>query len=171
MINYIQNMTISLQGFLGERRYWTALTSCFSHLDLMHIVGNMLSFYYMGQLLAITPYFTPVRFLTVILGSGVAGSAAWLYSTLRQGDPQKRALGFSGSLMGVGTVAAFLYPKTTFQIYGIIPVPLWALIAGYALFDGYYLNDQRSRIGHGGHLGGFAFGVLYSFAKLRGVRV
>lgn len=163
-------MTISLKGFLGEHRYWTAITSCFSHLQVMHILGNMLSFYYMGQLLAMTPYFTPARFLTVILGSGLAGSAAWLYSMRLQGEPHRRALGFSGSLMGVGTVAAFLYPKTTFQIYGIIPVPLWALIAGYALFDGYYLNDHSSPIGHGGHLGGFAFGLLYSFAKLRGLR-
>ena len=59
----------------------------------------------------------------------------------------------------------------TFHIYGIIPVPLWALMTGYAIYDGYYLSDSRSKIGHGGHLGGIAFGVVYYFAKLRGLRL
>lgn len=130
----------------------------------------MLSFYYMGQLLAMTPAFTPLKLATLILGSGFAGSLGYLYIAMRNKNYQARALGFSGSVMGVGTVAAFLYPKVTFQLYGIIPVPLWGLIAGYAIFDGYYLNDKSSRVGHAGHLGGLAFGIVYYFARLRGLR-
>ncbi|KAJ4300702.1 hypothetical protein N0V90_002790 [Kalmusia sp. IMI 367209] len=176
MITYLQNMSLSLYGVLREGRYWTTVTSVFSHIDPMHIIGNMLSFYYMGQLLACTPTFTPLRLLTIILGSGLAGSAGYLYTamqsaTTRQGNPRQMALGFSGAVMGVGTIAAFLYPKTTFMIYGIVPVPLWGLMAGYAFYDGYYLNDRGSRTAHSGHLGGLAFGILYYLAKLRGLRV
>lgn len=167
---YIKNMTLSPIGIIREHRYWTAITSTFAHGSLFHIIGNMVSFYYMGGLLAQTTAFTPLKLATLIFGSGLAGSAGWLVTKLGQGEPYQRALGFSGSVMGVGTVAAFLYPTVTFQIYGIIPVPLWALMVGYAVYDGYYLNETNGRTAHAGHLGGLAFGVVYSLAMLRGLR-
>ena len=170
-ISYVKNMTLSPIGIIKEHRYWTAITSTFAHSGAFHILGNMLSFYYMASLLAATPTFTPLKLATLVFGSGLAGSAGWLFSKLNQGDPYQRALGFSGSVMGVGTVAAFLYPRVTFQIYGIIPVPLWALMAGYAVYDGFYLNDTRGRTAHAGHLGGVAFGVVYYLARLRGLRL
>lgn len=168
---FYQNFTLSPIGVVKEHRYWTALTSVFSHLSLMHIAGNMLSFYFMGQMLATTPGFTPGKIAVLVLGSGLAGSVGWLYTTMKNGNYQKRAMGFSGSVMGVGTVAAFLYPRAQFAIYGIIPVPLWLLIGGYALYDGYYLEDRNSNVGHAGHLGGVAFGVIYYFARVRGLRI
>jgi membrane associated rhomboid family serine protease len=48
---------------------------------------------------------------------------------------------------------------------------LWATVAGYAVYDGYYLNDNKSRVGHAGHLGGLAFGIAYYLLRLRGLRV
>jgi membrane associated rhomboid family serine protease len=44
------------------------------------------------------------------------------------------------------------------------------LAVGYGVYDGYYLNDNKSRIGHAGHLGGAAFGFLYYIWRLRGLR-
>lgn len=73
--------------------------------------------------------------------------------------------------MGLTSVAACLAPHAKFQIYGIIPVPLWGLCAAYGLYDGYYLNDNNSRIGHAGHLGGLAFGLAYYLLVLRGLKV
>ncbi|KAJ4348150.1 uncharacterized protein N0V89_009522 [Didymosphaeria variabile] len=171
LVKFLQNMSLSPVGVLKEHRYWTTITSVFSHVEILHIAGNMLSFFYMGSMLAATPGFTPLKLATLIVGSGFAGSMGWLYVAMKNRNYQSTALGFSGSVMGVGTVAAFLYPKTTFAIYGIVPVPLWALIAGYAIFDGYYLNDRNSRVGHAGHLGGLAFGVVYYFARVRGLRI
>lgn len=165
------NMTLSVYGLVKEHRYWTIITSTFSHLEFFHVASNMVSFYYMSQMLAATPYFTPLRLLTLVIGSGVCGGLGYLCLQIQQRDPHQAALGFSGSVMGVGTIAAFLYPKTTIQIYGIIPVPLWALMLGYAFYDGYYLSDQNSRIAHAGHLGGAAFGALYYFTRLRGLRI
>ncbi|KAL5383219.1 hypothetical protein PMIN06_011857 [Paraphaeosphaeria minitans] len=170
-IRFLQNCTLSPIGFFNEGRYWTTITSVFSHMNVMHIAGNMLSFYFMGQMLAMTPGFTPGKIAVLVVGSGLTGSIGWLYTTMKNRNLQKRALGFSGSVMGVGTVAAFLYPTTRFAIYGIIPVPLWALMAGYAVYDGYYLDDKNSKVGHAGHLGGLAFGIVYYFARVRGLRI
>lgn len=82
-----------------------------------------------------------------------------------------RGLGFSGALMGITSVAACLNPSARVALYGIVPVPLWGLVAGYAFFDGYYVNDANSRVAHAGHLGGLAFGVAYYLLRLRGLRV
>lgn len=71
----------------------------------------------------------------------------------------------------LGTVAAFLYPRVTLLIWGIVPVPLGILMAGYAIYDGYYLSNPRSSVGHAGHLGGTVFGVVYYLAKLRGLKL
>ncbi|KAK3207412.1 hypothetical protein GRF29_103g976501 [Pseudopithomyces chartarum] len=170
-ITYIENMSLSPSGFFKEHRYWTAITSTFAHGSLFHIASNMVSFYYLSSFLASTPSFTPLKLTAIILGSGLAGSAGWLASKLKQGNVKQRALGFSGSVMGVGTIAAFLYPRVTLLVWGIIPVPLGVLMAGYAIYDGYYLNSQTTTVAHAGHLGGTVFGILYFLAKLRGLRL
>lgn len=175
-ILHVRNFSLSMGVFFKEGRYYTMLTSAFSHLDLLHLVGNMVSFYYMASLLAATPYFTPVRLLTVIFGAGVSGGLGYLTTQYRavkegRGNAWQPALGFSGAVMGVGSVAAFLYPKTTFMIYGIVPVPLWVLIGGYALYDGFLVNNTTTGTAHSGHIGGLIFGFGYALLRLRGVRV
>lgn len=82
-----------------------------------------------------------------------------------------RGLGFSGAVMGISSVAACMAPTSKVLIYGIVPLPLWAMVAGYAVYDGYYLNSADTRVGHAGHLGGLAFGMVYYLARLRGFRV
>lgn len=105
------------------------------------------------------------------MGAGLSGSFLHLYKKTQDvketgGVDRSIALGFSGAVMGVGSLAACLYPRTTFLIYGIVPVPLWLLMGGYFVYDGYYLNSQASNVGHGGHIGGVLFGLAY-FARLR----
>lgn len=167
---FINNATVSIRGVFKEHRYWTTVTHMFTHLGFMHFAGNMVSFFFLAQMLATTPAFTPLKLAVVVLGSGFAGSVGWLYMNMRTRN-QTRALGFSGSVMGVGTVAAFLYPKVQVHLFGIVPVPLWALMLGYAVYDGYYLNESNSKVGHAGHLGGLAFGAVYYLARLRGLRL
>ncbi|CAI6338476.1 unnamed protein product [Periconia digitata] len=180
--NFYQNFTLNYEDVVRQGKYWTMVTSVFSHTELMHLLGNMISTFYIGKLVADTRGVTPLSFVVLIMGSGIAGSLFYLAfrrqkiqeQTKRTGFPpldMQRGLGFSGAVMGVGSAAAFMYPRVTLSLYGIIPVPLWALMAGYAIFDGYYLNSSTSRVAHSGHLGGLFFGGIYYFAKLRGLPV
>jgi membrane associated rhomboid family serine protease len=167
-----KNFTLRLSDVLRENRYWTTMTSVFSHQSFWHLLGNLLSFYYMGRLVAMTPGIGPARFLTLILGSGFAGSVGYLFDRYQRTAATRHVdymsgLGFSGAVMGVGTAAAMMYPTTTFMIYGIIPAPLWAIMGGYLVYDGFYLNSESGRTAHAGHLGGTAFGVLYYFLSIR----
>jgi membrane associated rhomboid family serine protease len=173
-ITFMRTMSCNLTDCLQSGAWYTMLTSTFTHVDLWHLAGNMLTAYYLGGFLCQMPIITPAHFLTISIGSGIAGSAVFLfqryYASGMTGYDQTRGLGFSGALMGITTVAAFLSPHTKFHIYGIIPIPLWGLAVGYGVYDGYYLNDNKSRIGHAGHLGGAAFGFLYYIWRLRGLR-
>ncbi|CAO2656247.1 Nn.00g050500.m01.CDS01 [Neocucurbitaria sp. VM-36] len=174
-INFLQNMTMNLTDFQNGR-WWTVVTANFTHIDIGHIFSNMFTVYFLGGFLATAPQVTPGRYLVIALGSAVSGAAGYLCQQYlkRQSKPgtpdYSRGLGFSGAVMGLCSVAACLAPTTKFQLYGIVPIPLWALVAGYAAYDGYYLNSADTRVGHAGHLGGLAFGMLYYFTRLRGVR-
>ena len=175
LVNFVRNFTLNVNGFKNEGRWWTTLTSVFTHFGPMHLAANLISVYYMGQLVAHTPGIGPLRMLTLIIGSGLAGSAGHLMIRSNAMKEQHtlydshRALGFSGAVMGVGAVAACFYPRTTFALYGIVPVPLWGLMLGYGLYDGYFLGSEKTGIGHAGHVGGLVFGLVYYFARLRGI--
>jgi membrane associated rhomboid family serine protease len=175
-IRFMQKMTLNLTEFRNGA-YLSILTSMFTHVDIGHIFSNMFTVYFLGSFLASAPSITPLRYLTIALGSGLSGSIGYLFNRYYQVQAQGpgardyvRGLGFSGAVMGISSVAACLAPQARVAIWGIIPMPLWALVTGYAVYDGYYLNSADSRIGHAGHLGGLAFGLVYYFAKLRGLR-
>ncbi len=133
---FSQNMTLNLDSVMGEGRWWTIVTSCFAHLNLLHLGGNMISTYYLGDMLARTRGFTPAHFLILIFGSGITGSVGYLYvryrnitngTSKKDGDRPRdvrHGLGFSGAVMGAGAVAAVFYPRVKMLIYGIVPM-LW----------------------------------------------
>ncbi|KAH5505493.1 hypothetical protein HBI29_132450 [Parastagonospora nodorum] len=171
---FMRNMSCNLTDVLHNNAYHTLLTSTFTHFNLFHLAANMFTTYYLGQFLCYAPVITPGRLLTIAIGAGLTGSVGYLWqrylSTGAKGVDYRRGVGFSGALMGVISVAACLAPSAKVQLYGIVPVPLWALVVGYAAYDGYYLNDNNSRIAHSGHLGGLAFGLAYYVLRLRGLR-
>lgn len=174
-MKFFRNWTCNLHDVVKSGMWWQPVTSIFAHVDFMHFAGNMFTAYFLGKFLCSAPIITPAHILTIALGAGVTGSVGYLYQRyLVAGSSAvdyKRGLGFSGALMGITSVAACLAPTTNIYLYGIIPIPLWATVAGYAFFDGYYLNQENSRVGHAGHLGGLAFGIAYYLLRLRGLRI
>ena len=166
---YYQNMTMSLRD-VKNGYYWQTITCMFAHSGIMHIAFNMITFWSLGGALAALPV-TPGQFMLIVFGSGLAGSLFWLGQENMKEQAgavsRQRAMGFSGALIGAVTVVACFMPKNQVQLFGVVPVPLWLLTVGYAVYDGYYLNSENTRTAHAGHLGGLAFGVAYYFLKLR----
>lgn len=119
--------------------------------------------------------------LLVALGSGLAGSAGYVlqHKAAAKGSKnriealqhyQASALGASGAVMGLSAVATCFLPQMPLQLMFIpIPIPLWAVTAGYFAVDAYYLSSRTSRTAHAGHLGGLAFGAAAYFVMLKGV--
>lgn len=166
--NFLEKNFVLHTNDFASRRYWTTFTSAFSHIQPYHLLGNMFSLYAFGSVLLGSAI--PVVHVGYLLaGSALCGGVGYVFNESQkvQRGP-RRALGASGMVMGIGSAAALLAPQTKMLLFGIVPVPLWVLIAGYFAVDSYYLDAQDARTAHSGHLGGLAFGVAYYVLRLRG---
>lgn len=178
----MNNATISWYNS-DAKRYWTLITSAFSHQNFNHILFNMLSFStfssvlcYAGGIGVGAPHIWALT-----LGSALVASASWLYQKKPQGrDPKWSpwaqhghvqrhvALGASGVVMAFASVATCLAPMIRLLIFPLpVPIPMFILTGAYFAMDIFYLNANDS-VGHSAHLGGAVFGVLYYLAALRG---
>lgn len=179
----MNNATVSWYN-ARAKRYWTLITSAFSHKDLMHIAFNMISFNAFASVLCIAGGVGvgPAHVVALTLGSAVVGSASWLYQKQPQGRDKRWGswgehglaatrqvgLGFSGVVMGVSSAATMLAPMLPMGFMFIpVPVPMFVLTGAYFAWDLFWLNSN-DRIGRSAHLGGAVFGVVYYFAALRG---
>ena len=69
--------------------------------------------------------------------------------------------------MAVMMVYVIFYPFEQFLLFWFIPMPLWALLGVYMLYDLHPVllalagDPMYSGVAHASHLGGLAFGFLY----------
>ncbi len=77
--------------------------------------------------------------------SSLAG-IAWRNYTQRSGQAQRSgAHGASGAIYSVISFFACMSPNATFLLFGIVPMPAWAMVTGIFLYDGYSaVNHQVS---------------------------
>lgn len=175
-----QSFTLSLRN-LQAGRYYTAITSAFSHQNLGHFIFNMVALQSFGLGLAMVAGLAPYHLLSLSVTSAVFGSLGWVWqqTSHRPGNVMDQrnavnasALGASGLIMGLGSALACLRPFMPFNIMFIpVSIPLWAVTVLYAGVDLYYL-DRNTGVGHSAHLGGALAGVLYyalAFRRFGGV--
>lgn len=152
-------------------RWWTAITHAFSHKDLPHFIFNMIALKSFGEaLIAYLPGIRPLTFPTLYLGASLSGSLGW-YLQKRTDTSESRsagALGASGAVSGLAAACALIAPNAKWGfVFLPIGIPAWAMFSAYIAYDAFYLNDPNSRIGHGSHLSGAAFGAVYYLMVLR----
>lgn len=160
-----ENFLVSWSG-LEQGRYWTLLTSVFSHNLLFHLLLNMFVLNSFGPIMAST--LGTARFLRFYLAAGIFGSLAHAaVSAFILNEPEIPALGASGAISGVILLFSLLYPKQKILMFGFIPVPavFGALIFIALDIWGVYAQAGGGGlpIGHGAHLGGAAAGIFYYF--------
>jgi membrane associated rhomboid family serine protease len=123
---------------------------------------------------------SPATFVLVWIGAGISSSLFTLYAWkhrlpfgLSDKEPpsrlvDRRACGASGSLFGIFAALAIRNPRMTMMIIPIpVGIPAWVLLStavGYSLVA--MREGWQSSIGHAGHLGGTAFGLVYGVASL-----
>lgn len=155
---------------LAEGRWWTLLTSAFSHIMGFHIFLNMYALIGFGPILELS--LGSFRFLRFYLVASVIASAAHAFVSAKiVGQPELPALGASGAVAGVILLFSLLYPRQKILIMGIIPVPAFfgsILIIGLDLWGLWaQAGGGGLPIGHGAHLGGAFTGVAYYFFSIR----
>ncbi|KAI0751388.1 hypothetical protein C8Q80DRAFT_1309134 [Daedaleopsis nitida] len=165
---WMRHNFVSSAENLEAGRWYTLLTACFSHEDLMHIFFNTFTFYYMAP--TVLAIIGNVSFLGLYLGGGIFSSLAgiaWRNYSLNSGQAQMSGShGASGAIYSIISFYACGSPQTMFLLFGIIPLPAWAFVTGIFLYDGYSaVNQQRSKTDTAGHIGGLLAGIGYFVAR------
>jgi hypothetical protein len=75
--------------------------------------------------------------------------------------PYALIVGASGAIFGVLYGFARYWPREKVYIWGVLPVEIWLLVAGYTAFSLYGAVTQGGGIAHFAHLGGFVGGFLF----------
>ncbi|XVF09201.1 hypothetical protein REPUB_Repub07fG0071600 [Reevesia pubescens] len=171
----MNNFMVSLDNFKSGRLH-TLITSAFSHIDIEHIVSNMIGLYFFGY--SIGRIFGPEYLLKLYLAGAIGGSVFYLVhhaflalSSKGQAtwmmDPSKTpGLGASGAVNAIMLLDIFLNPKATLYFEFIIPVP--AMLLGIFLIgkDILRIIEGNSHISGSAHLGGAAVAAI-AWARLR----
>ncbi|KAF3763686.1 hypothetical protein M406DRAFT_352435 [Cryphonectria parasitica EP155] len=181
------NYTLSKRN-IDEGRWYTVLTSAFSHQNLPHLAINMFMLRE-ASMIASHVGVGPGRLAALALGSALGGSAGSLYDSTRRvqnGEPDVPGLGASGMVQGMLVATMLAAPRLPMQVMFIpIEISYRNVVGGFIAWDLYNLYQERaagqrkeswtgsgSYIGYAAHLGGGAFGaVFYLLAIRRGRRL
>jgi membrane associated rhomboid family serine protease len=169
----VDNFLVSWQALL-EGRYWTLVTSEFSHIAFLHFFLNMYVLATFGSIVEMV--IGSWRFITFYIVAAIIASISHAaVSAFLLHKPELPALGASGAISGVVIVFCLLFPRARLLLFGFIPMPA---IVGALLFVGIDLLGLYAQagggglpIGHGAHLGGAATGLLYFLFFLSGLQL
>jgi membrane associated rhomboid family serine protease len=148
-------------------RYYTVITSMFTHGGWFHLLGNMLFLWVFGN--NIEDVTSHSKFLLFYLVCGLAAAAMQVLITPKSIVPM---VGASGAISGVLGAYLLLYPRV--RVHTLIILPIWittvALPAWVML--GYWIALQLigglgslTQLENGGvaffaHVGGFVAGIV-----------
>lgn len=149
-------------------RPWTLLTYMFAQYDVLHILFNLLWFYWFGTLFMMIA--TPRQLLALYLLGGLGGALLFLlcYATLPVFAYHSAMLiGSSASVIAIVTATAVLMPDFRMHLLFIGSISLkWIAIATIVLvLIGVTGNNAGGEIAH---IGGVAVGLLYGLRMKRG---
>ncbi|CAD6891752.1 unnamed protein product [Tilletia controversa] len=183
-------------GMNVMQRPWSLILSTFTHSNASHFIFNMLALHAFGSI--INTRLGPRVFLATYLGAGLTASVAHValerYRSIQRNrqKPNPRllqqlgsipskptrnqqehgAIGASGSILGLGSLVACIWPRLPMLLYGVVPVPMWGLVCGYVAYDFFSVaSDRQDFISHSAHLGGALYGAafyLFSIKPRRG---
>jgi len=171
------NFTLSQEN-INRGYYWTIITANFSHIYGWHLIGNMLPLYFFGR--PVLYFLGARRFVGLYIMAGIFSSFSHLLlinskkinkhlgRRVFTANYDVPSLGASGSVFGISTLCAILYPWLKIIIFPIlIPLPMIVAVTGYVGWEIIALSQGYERgIAHESHLGGSLYGLLY-YAYLR----
>lgn len=168
-------LTEKLVHYSGSWNPLRLLSSVIAHASWDHVLGNL--FFFVAFAMVVETVIGPVLFVLVFLAMALGtGALENLLTVTREGSA---ALGLSGVVMGMMTLAAYFAPRVKirffyffFLFFGVLSWPLWSVAAWFVswnIFD-YVFNRDWSNVGYAAHLAGAAAGLAFGLALFRDKR-
>ncbi len=159
-----RNLIIALLGLRTASFFaqpWTILTNIFTHVEIWHILANMVTLYFFGRFL--TGLIGAKKLLIVYFCGGILGNIFFMLLA----PPFYTAIGASGAVFALGGTLTVLTPKLKVLVFPIpAPIPLWVAIIG-----GFIILSLFPGIAWQAHLGGLICGLLAGFYFRKRVRL
>jgi membrane associated rhomboid family serine protease len=142
---------------------WTIITFGFVHVEFLHILMNLISLYFVGNLFI--NYFTPKQFISFyVLGTLFGGLVFMLsyniFPVFADDVSNSVLLGASAGVSAIFIGIATYIPNYQFKIPLIGYIKLWHLAAVWIVLDIIQIPAGNAG-GHLAHIGGALFGFLY----------
>jgi membrane associated rhomboid family serine protease len=146
--NQAQSDLILFGPAVADGDYWRLLTSGFLHVQVVHILLNMLSLFWLGRM--IEPALGHVRFVAIYLVSLLAGSLGVMILS-----PNDLTLGASGAIYGLLGAAIVMARNRQISLIqsGLLPI----------LAINFIFTLSVPGISLGGHLGGLIGGLVSTY--------
>ncbi len=143
-------------------RPWTLFTYSIIHLDLFHILFNMLGLFWFGQILQ--DFLGPRKIIYFYVLGALSGGLLFLIifnlMGISSGHSQHNLIGASGAVYGIICGAAFLVPNYTINLLLFGPVKLKYVALGFVLIS-FLQIPMGNPGGNIAHLGGAFGGIMY----------
>ncbi|KAI0254298.1 hypothetical protein BJV78DRAFT_1152427 [Lactifluus subvellereus] len=164
LTRWLQNNFTNSYENLHKGRFWTLVTSTFSHAQPGHAFVNGLTFYFFAPAV-LTVLGGNAQFLALYLGSGAFASLA---SLVWNKERNYQSLGASGAIYALASLFAFARPRAQFLLFFVVRMPAWACMGSIACFDVYNaFTRQFPSLDSAGHVGGLTAGALYWIMRTR----
>lgn len=146
---------------------WTLLTSMFLHGSWLHLLGNMLYLWIVGD--NVEEILGSVRYIIVYLACGLMGSLAQLAANPQSAIP---TLGASGAIAGIMGAYVFWFPHNQIRVllFRIITVlPAWIVIGGWILLQiwmgagSFHRGGDAGGVAYLAHVGGALTGIFVAW--------
>jgi len=185
LLNFMRShFLISWKNLVKRKRYWTLVTSMFSHKNIVHLSSNMITFlsfappvlkrlktkkFIIAYLLAgiSSSYAHAIFYHSVVpkLGKNVSGSVLYnllFLKTSKKTYDSVAGLGASGAITGINIIYACLYPSKLLKYKKTVRLPAWITMSLH-IFGDFYRSMTRTN-GHIdtiAHVGGGIAGYIY----------
>lgn len=162
------SLPLSLQGIIHKP--WTLITYMFTHIEIFHILWNLITLYWFGQILS--DYTSPKKIIPLYLMGGVVGALVTilLFSVVPAFQPylDSPMVGASAGITAIIIAAATLVPNFRINLMFIGPLKL-IYVALFVLFIDILSVASYNNIGGNiAHLGGALMGYVFIIQYKKG---
>jgi membrane associated rhomboid family serine protease len=156
-------MPAGLSNYLP--RFWTIGTYMFLHVDLWHLLSNMLWLWFLGRIFC--ELLGSKRMVNVYLLGGISGGIVYLIVSWITGHTENTVLyGASGAVTAIVVGVATYSPDYRVFPFGIPMKLKWLALISFVLSS--LIDLSANTGGKAAHVGGAIFGLLWAMNLKRG---